>query len=81
MAPNCATTSSFKASRTRASGRAPPLALSNFGPAADLPGNLRGGVPACLSAVDGFQLVFDPQVADGQTVAGVLSIDNVRVLR
>ena len=59
----------------------PPLMLSNFGPAADLPGNLRGGVTACLGAVDGFQFVFDPQVADGQSVAGVLSIDNVRVLR
>ena len=57
-----------------------PLDLRNFGPPADLPGTLPGGLFDCLRAVDGFQFVFDPQAADGDTVTGVLSIDNVRLL-
>jgi hypothetical protein len=32
-----------------------------------------------LRAVDGFQLAFDPSLPDGQTLTGVLSIDNVRL--
>ena len=55
------------------------LEMSNFGPAQWLPGSPRGGTAACLRAVDGFQLVFDPAQPDGQTLAGVLSIDNVRL--
>jgi hypothetical protein len=55
------------------------LAMSNFGPAEWMPGALRGGTPACLRVVDGFRFVFDPGQPDGQTVAGVFSIDNVRL--
>jgi hypothetical protein len=55
------------------------LAISNFGPAIWAPGAPRGGTPACLRAVDGFQLAFDPSLPDGQTLEGVLSLDNVRL--
>jgi len=55
------------------------LAISNFGPAQWRPGSLQGGTPACLRVVDGFQFVFDAALPDGETGAGVFSIDNVRL--
>ena len=55
------------------------LSMSNFGPAEWVHGALRGGTSACLRAVDGFQFVFAPALPDGQTLAGVFSIDNVRL--
>ncbi len=79
MAPLCAISSSFKRVPYTAEWSSISLAMSNFGPAQWLHGALRDGTPACLRAVDGFQLVFDPALPDGQTLAGVLSIDNVRL--
>ena len=55
------------------------LAISNFGPAPWRQEHIRGGKPACLRAIDGFQFIFDPALPDGQTGEGIFSIDNVRL--
>jgi hypothetical protein len=53
------------------------LAISNFGPAPWQPEHIKGGGPACLRAVDGIAFVFDAAIPDGQSGAGILSIDDV----
>jgi len=56
------------------------LAISNFGPAPWQTEHIKGGAPACLRAVDGIQVVFDAAIPDGQSGAGILSLDDL-VLR
>ena len=83
MAPHYATSPSFIASRTRTewsqSAAADAVQLRSGG--RTCPGPCGAGVRVSCAPSTDSSSSSTPQVADGQTVAGVLSIDNVRVLR
>jgi hypothetical protein len=53
------------------------LALANMAPPPWLTEKVKGGIPACLRAVDGISLSLSSQVQDGQAATGTFFIDGL----
>jgi hypothetical protein len=55
------------------------LSLNEFGPPQWVPLGIKGGAPACLSAVDSIRFSIDADLIDGGSASFTLTIDNVEL--
>jgi hypothetical protein len=55
------------------------LALDNWAPPPWETGHVKGGIPACLGAIDGISIAFSGELRDGELARGTLFIDGLKL--
>jgi len=56
-----------------------PLTLSNWAPPPWEKAHVKGGIPACMRAIDGISISLSGQLQDGESATGKLYIDGLKL--